>query len=177
MFAARNLSSTTKLALGWLAAIAVALALLQWGIATISQQQRMKQTREELAQLQARLEKFRARHGQYPAVMGGVPLLQCLLGRADANGQPIKQQPWFMTGARLYFRTSDFDQPGNEIVDPWGRPYVYRPVLSAQMSSYVLASGGPGRRHSNPLLWRPGENGTAPEDADNLWVTPQATQP
>ena len=167
-----RLSSLLRVAL-WFAAIAGAVALLVFTVASLSRQMRIEQAQRELAQLQRMLEQFKARHGDYPAVMGGVPLLRCLLGRADARGQPFeKPQPWFMTGAQLYFRLSDPTAPGNEIVDPWGRPYVYHYLFARdpEPAGYLLVSGGPDRRHSEPLFWSSGANGTAPEDADNLWV-------
>lgn len=165
-------SSLLRVAL-WFAGIAGAVALLVFTVATLSRQMRIEQAQRELAQLQSMLEQFKARHGDYPAVMGGVPLLRCLLGRADARGQPFeKPQPWFMTGAQLYFRLSDPTAPGNEIVDPWGRPYVYHYLFptTAEPSAYLLVSSGPDRRLSEPLFWPVGSKGAEPQDADNLVI-------
>lgn len=166
-------SSLLRIAL-WFAGVAAFVALIAIGNSALNRQMRIEQTRREFAQLERMLEQFKARHGDYPAVIGGVPLLRCLLGRADARGQPFeKPQPWFMTGAQLYFRLPDPTAPGNEIVDPWGRPYIYLYLYSTgvEPTGYLLASGGPDRQHSQPLFWLPGSNGTEPQDADNLVIS------
>jgi hypothetical protein len=153
----------------WFVAIALALFLMQAGVERLNRSIQQNQTREEFAQLAQMLEKFRARHGTYPRVSSNPVLLQCLLGRADADGKPIKRDGWFLTGAKLFFRDLDPEKPGNQIVDPWGTPYVFRSFPGT--GQWLLVSAGPDRRHSNSVLWPDLQNGTAPEDADNLWAT------
>lgn len=160
-------------AAGWLAALGLAVALLLFGVETLARSMKSEQVRREFAQLERMLEQFKARHGSYPQTVDNSVLLRCLLGRADPRGRPIDPpQAWFMTGAQLYFRDEDPTAPGNVVVDPWGRPYLYLhyPAADGRPEGYVLASGGPDRRHSPFYTWVPGEGGKAPEDADNLWL-------
>lgn len=156
----------------WFLALLVIVGLTAWGASAGSAWLRHQQVASEIGQLQRMLESFRQRHGKYPVVFTNHELLQCLLGRTDPEGRPIKEQPWFLAGTRLYFRETDPLLAGNEIVDPWGRPYIYQYIfaLHDRPENYVVASSGSDRRHSPPMGWFPGQNGTAPEDLDNIWV-------
>jgi FtsZ-binding cell division protein ZapB len=165
--------SIWRAALVWFVVLALGVALLQMGIEELSRRQRIEQTHDELAQLQRMLEQFRQRNGHYPSISSNAVLLRMLLGRMDAKVQ-IAEQSWYLTGARLFFRYSDPLRAGNEIVDPWGRPYVYIhvPARDERLEGYLLLSGGPDTKHSQTWRWVLGENGTAPEDSDNLWMRP-----
>lgn len=167
-------------AIWWFAGLALFLGMLVWGVAQMSRRMRIEQTQREFAQLQRMLEQFRVKNGEYPAVFNNQTLLRCLLGRADAKGHELAApQPWFVTGAQLFFQRPDPTEPGNAIVDPWGTPYVYVYLfpIGGKTQGYMIFSAGPDRRHSNPLVWPPGSNGSKPEDADNLWVSTRLSPP
>lgn len=175
-----NITSSRSRGLIWLAGLGLALALLVGAVAKSSRTMREEQTRREFTQLQRMLEQFKARHGSYPEVLDNAVLLRCLLGRAGPRGEPLEPaQPWFLTGARLYFRDEDPTRFGNVIVDPWGQPYVYVPLLpfDDQPEGFLLLSGGPDRKHSSPTGWMLGATNTAPEDADNLSVNSRMSRP
>lgn len=164
----------------WFVGIALFVTVLTWGVAELSRSMRIEQTQRELGQLQRMLEQYKSKHGQYPAVYDNATLLRCLLGRADPQGAELAQpQPWFVTGAQLYFRWPDPTARGNEIVDPWGTPYVYVNYLpiNTNPDGYLLLSAGPDRRYSDPFSWLAAADGRKPEDADNLWVSTQQHAP
>lgn len=162
----------------WFIALAIFVAALSLGFTELNRRMRIEQAQRELAQLQRMIEQFKVRHGQYPVVFDSAPLLRCLLGRADEKGRELASpQPWFVTGAQLYFLRSDPTEPGNMIVDPWGTPYLYFYLfpIGPDPEGFMLVSAGPDRRHSQTLAWPTGRNGTQPEDADNLWVSTRVT--
>lgn len=134
---------------------------------------RMRQAREELAQLQRALDAFHAYHHRWPQTKSPTQFLHALMGRIDAEGKKTDVR-WFVPGGRFNFRSANPDAPDAAIVDPWGRPYryVYRTAQQGGVTEgYTLFSAGPDGRCSDPSAWGRSANGAAPEDADNLWAS------
>lgn len=158
----------------WLAVLLVFYALAWWALPPLSAWAKQTQARNELTAMQRMLTEFHARHQGWPQVHTPERFIAALRGRANAKGVLTNQQPSFLFGAQLYFKDGKFEGPGAAIIDPWGTPYIYvyvYPFLE-QPESYLLVSAGPDRRHSLAATWFPGQNGFAPQDADNLWIRP-----
>lgn len=138
-------------------------------VRSLSEKLRRDDARAELAQMQKMLAAYRAHNKAWPAAKNNEQLVLAFLARAQLRTRNDVSW-WYLDGTSLHFRPIDPEIPGAQVIDPWGRPYGYfhRSGASGEVSSYVLFSAGADGRHSSPLFWRAGQNGTAPEDADNI---------
>lgn len=139
---------------------------------------RVRQAKEELAQLHHALGAFQAYHHQWPQAKNPTEFLHALMGQIDASGRKADVR-WFVAGGRFNFRAADPNAIDAAIMDPWGHPYryVYRATEDGAAAGYFLFSAGPDGRFSDPTRWARGMNGAAPEDRDNLWVCSECSEP
>ncbi|MBK8856696.1 MAG: prepilin-type N-terminal cleavage/methylation domain-containing protein [Opitutaceae bacterium] len=111
----------------------------------------------ELAVLSAALETYRQQQGDFPRTADGALLLQALLGRRDPLNRNINSRSLIDLARFTTVNGRDPRQdPGAQLADPWGQPYVYayRTVTPWSNVSYVLQSAGPNGLISSGL--RPG---------------------
>lgn len=156
-------------ALLWFFAIGALLLSAALVLPSLVLHVRRAQAQEELNDMARLLEKLRELHGYYPAVFTNDVLLGCFQGRRNLSGVPATL-PRVMDLVVLRYADADPDTPGNRILDPWGRPYVYRPRGVPWGSGYFLLSMGPDGKCSEPTRWQ-GQNGLEQVDADNLVIT------
>lgn len=126
----------------------------------------------ELAALAAALEGYKRTYGDYPRTDDAAHLLQSLLGRRGLAGTAISGRvilelaPFATAGA-----TDPFNRPASELIDPWGRPYVYVykvPAGGWTNAGFILYSPGPDGKDA-PALLPGGFADPAPrENTDNV---------
>ncbi|MDI1250769.1 MAG: type II secretion system protein GspG [Lacunisphaera sp.] len=128
--------------------------------------------RAELAALAAALESYQRTYGDYPRTDDAASLLQSLIGRRGLAGTAISGRailelaPFATAGA-----TDPFNSPAAELIDPWGRPYVYVykvPAGGWMNSGFILYSPGPDGKDAPALLPGGYADPTPRENADNL---------
>jgi hypothetical protein len=155
----------------WFGAIVGGTLALFPCVRSTSEQLRRNDAATELAQMQKMLAAYRDRNKVWPAALNNQQLVQAFLGRLEPRAKNAKPR-WYLGGTDLHFRPTDPEMPQAQVIDPWGRPYgyFYRSAANGEVASYVLFSAGADGRYSSPLLWHAGQNGTAPEDADNICV-------
>lgn len=117
----------------------------------------------ELQAISVALEAFRGRFGDYPEVDSAGDLFDALDGKLGPRGDKLDPQfPPFLEAGR--FSLGDDENP--ELLDPWGKPYIYSsyliPDTQTRQSGYSLYSNGPDGKSVND-----GE-GDDPVNADNL---------
>ena len=133
---------------------------------------KIARAKTELAALAAALEGYKRTYGDYPRTDDAAHLLQSLLGRRGLAGTAISGRvilelaPFATAGA-----TDPFNRPASELIDPWGRPYVYVykvPAGGWTNAGFILYSPGPDGKDA-PALLPGGFVDPAPrENADNL---------
>lgn len=170
----RESPSNPWLRRGWcFIGLAVGVGAMLFGMEGAAGRVQLARARADLGALRTAIAAIQTEKGFLPWANNNAELVVWLRGVAPPV-KPTKGERVFINRIRFSYRWADPTTPGNEIVDPWGRPYVYHYFhpLGWRPETYVLFSSGPDGRHSNPATWAPGANGTASEDADNLWVVP-----
>lgn len=162
---------TWRAALAWFLVLAGAVFGLQAGVAWLARETRYRETHRQLEVMRRMIVEFRERQGSYPRISDNAVLLSCLLGRIDANGLPIPGRPrWYVEGAQLLFRLPDPRTVGNQIIDPWGRPYlyVYLPASPERQEGFLIISSGADTKHSAAVATGLLAEPPAAEDIDNV---------
>ncbi|HYD85249.1 MAG TPA: type II secretion system protein GspG [Opitutus sp.] len=158
-----------------LAIVALVAALVLGGGRRATELGQIAKTKAQLAAVSAALEAYKRQHGDYPRTGNAAELLQALIGRRGANGEP--------TEARGLIDLAQFSTDGEadpfvetraKLVDAWGAAYVYAYKTGAatawKMTGFVLYSAGPDREH---VAAHPGTgyiDAAAAENADNLYA-------
>lgn len=140
-------------------------------VRTFSEELRRGDAQAELAQMQKMLVAYQERNKVWPAATTNEQLVLAFVGRLEPRSPNAKPR-WYLEGTNLHFRPIDPETPGAQIIDPWGRPYVYsqRGPHGGESASYVLFSAGADGRYSQPIMWAVGSNGAADVDRDNICV-------
>lgn len=155
----------------WFLVLAGVVAGLQAGVAWLARETRYRETHRQLDVLRRMIADFRERQGTYPRISDNAVLLSCLLGQIDANGLPIPGRPrWYLEGAQLLFRLPDPRTIGNQIIDPWGRPYlyIYLPASPEGPEGFMIVSSGADAKHSAAVAAGRRAEPLAVEDRDNV---------
>lgn len=168
--------------------IVAALSAVMIGLmAGAKGQASVARARGELAVLAQAVEAYRARYGAYPQAESPAEFRAALLGRRNAQGEPVADRPLLEEG-RLTLRDPDLPEAAaNSWIDPWGREYQYVPYARATgraspEQGYVLCSWGErGRDERVPTTteWVPERTGeragvvaVTPLQAPNLYAQP-----
>lgn len=126
-----------------LAIVGIVTAVLIGSAQGARERATLAQTRAELAVLAQALEAYKTRYGDYPRTADSAALLRALLGRANPAGAPMSGKPLLELAK---FRTLDdrdpFTDPTAQLVDSFGRPYVYGYVPTWRPPVFVLFSIG-----------------------------------
>lgn len=137
----------------------------------ISRRAALSRARVELAILAQALEAYQRRHGDYPRTADPARFYAALDGKLGPAGASASGRA-FIEIARFTLRQDDSESAGNQLLDPWGRPYVYAYKSQAPWTnpSYVLYSTGPDGRDSAGLLAGGFPDYATPENAGNLYA-------
>lgn len=125
----------------------------------------------ELAVMAMAIEGFRRHYGGYPQTSDAAELFAALNGWRTPDNTPMSVRGLrFLEPDGLTCAATSWDEAGNHVLDPWGRPYRYGyapgPVWRAP--GFVLYSYGPDGEagaHGTGVV-----PGVAASDADNVYL-------
>ncbi len=145
----------------------------------MQQRAALARARAELAVLAQAIDAWSGHYGCFPPAADSAELYDCLTGRrGPQDGLLDCPGRTFIEAARFTLRLSDAAAPGNDLLDPWGQPYIYVPftrTLNGHTSTgFVVFSSGPDGRtkpgdppSTGPAAGQP--DLAASENADNLY--------
>ncbi len=138
-----------------------------------SESGREARAKVELAAISTALESYKRQYGDYPRTNSSTGLLKALVGKADANGDPVN------TRTLLDLELFEFDgatDPTTDhtlsLIDPWDQRYVYvyKDRTSWSNHSYVLYSMGPDQESVATLTSAGYLNLEASANLDNIYA-------